>query len=239
MAEPFVRFEQYNELDDIEEYFERLELFFQVHGVANEKKVPRLLSDIGPKTYATLKNLTAPTLPAECELGALKEHLVRHFKPQPVVIAERFQFHKRNQSPGETINDFMIELRKLARSCDFGDFLDQALRDRFVCGLSNANTQRRLLSEKDLTLKRAVAIATAMEMAVLEPSDVKKTVEPDSEDEYINRVGNKQDLVQFYCCGKRGHVASQCRFRNYKCYKCGRSGHLQVVCGEEWTKRRL
>ena len=61
-------------------------------------------------------------------------------------------------------------------SCDFGDFLDQALRDRFVCGLANANTQRRLLSEKDLTLKRAVTIATAMEMAVLEPSDVKKTV---------------------------------------------------------------
>ena len=51
MAEPFVRFEQYNELDDIEGYFERLELFFLVHGVANEKKVPRLLSDIGPKTY--------------------------------------------------------------------------------------------------------------------------------------------------------------------------------------------
>ena len=61
-------------------------------------------------------------------------------------------------------------------------------------------------------------------------------MEPDSEDEYINRVGNKQDLVQCYCCGKRGHVASQCRFRNYKCYKCGRNGHLQVVCGGDKKK---
>jgi len=38
MTEPFIRFEQYHESDDIEEYFERLKLFFQAHGVAAEKK---------------------------------------------------------------------------------------------------------------------------------------------------------------------------------------------------------
>ena len=131
----------------------------------------------------------------------------------------------------------MIELRKLARTCEFGDFLDQALRDRFVCGLANTNTQRRLLSEKDLTLKRAIAVATAMEMAVLESPDTKRTVSgPDNDDEYINHV-DKQTRVQCYCCGKRGHVVSQCRFRNYKCHNCGKIGHLQVVCSGE--KRRL
>lgn len=40
MAESFVRFAQYNESDDIEEYFERLELFFQVHGIGAGKKLP-------------------------------------------------------------------------------------------------------------------------------------------------------------------------------------------------------
>ena len=104
-----------------------------------DKKVPRLLSDIGPKTYATLKNLTAPGLPADCDLQTLKEHLVQHFKPQSIIIAERFQFHKRDQHPDETINEFMIELRKLAHSCDFGAFLDQALWDHFVCELANTS----------------------------------------------------------------------------------------------------
>ena len=143
MTEPFVRFEQYNKSDNIEEYLERLELFFQVHGVERDKKVPHLLSDVRPKTYATLKNLTAPRLPADCDLQTLKEHLVQHFKPQPIIIAEQFQFHKRDQRPDETINEFMIELRKLARSCDFGAFLDQALWDCFVCGLANTNTQKQ------------------------------------------------------------------------------------------------
>lgn len=44
------------------------------------------------------------------------------------MIAEHFVFHKRKQL-SEEINDFVIELRKLAQSCDFGDFLEQALRD--------------------------------------------------------------------------------------------------------------
>ena len=40
MNEPFIHFEQYNECDDIEEYFEQLQLFFQMHGVEGDKKVP-------------------------------------------------------------------------------------------------------------------------------------------------------------------------------------------------------
>ena len=79
--------------------------------------------------------------------------MIQHFKPQPVVIAEQFKFYKQDQHLNETINEFIIELCKLTRSHDFGDFLDQALRDRFVCGLANASTQRRLLSERVVTEK--------------------------------------------------------------------------------------
>ena len=74
----------------------------------------------------------------------------------------------------------MIELRKLKCSCDFGDFLNQVLWNRYVCRLVNTNTLKQLLSEKDLTLK-------STKMAVLESPEVKKTVvEPDNQDEYIN-----------------------------------------------------
>ena len=79
-------------------------------------------------------------------------------------------------------------------------------------------------------------MATAMEMAVLESPDTKRTVSgPDNDDEYINHV-DKQTRGQCYCCGKRGHVVSQCRFRNYKCHNCGKTGRLQVVCSGEKKK---
>jgi len=122
MADSVAHFEAYNEQDDIEEYFERLELFFEVHRIATGKKVAHLLSDIGAKTYAVLKNLTAPSVPADCTLNTLKQKLVQHYKPTPLVIAEQFAFHKRDQRLEEKINDFMIKLRKLAQSCDLENF---------------------------------------------------------------------------------------------------------------------
>ena len=108
---------------------------------------------------------------------------MQHYKPTPLIIAEHFAFHKRDQLPEEKVNDFLIELTRLARSCDFGDFLEQALRDRLVCGLANTSVQKCLLTEKNLTLERAASLATAIEMAVLETHESKKTAVPNDMEE--------------------------------------------------------
>ena len=47
-------------------------------------------------------------------------------------------------------------------------FLEEALRDCLVCGITSSSTQKKLLAEKDLTLLKAINIATATEMAVLD-----------------------------------------------------------------------
>ena len=75
-----------------------------------------------------------------------------HFEPKPLIIAERFTFHCRNQSTSESILEYVAELRRLATHREFGGYREQALRDRFVCGLRSENIQKRLLSEADLTL---------------------------------------------------------------------------------------
>ena len=58
-------------------------------------------------------------------MAQIKEELIKHFKPKPPVIAERFTFHKRDQQPGEPIKEFVIELRQLASTCNFGGFLEE------------------------------------------------------------------------------------------------------------------
>ena len=112
-----------------------------------------------------LRNLLAPTLPKDKTLDEIVDVLTKHYEPKTLVIAERFQFHRRNQAVGESVAEYVAGLRLLTRHCEFGAYLDDALRDRFVCGLRSETIQKKLLTETDLTFQRAVEIARTMETA--------------------------------------------------------------------------
>ena len=73
------KFEPYSEEDDIEDYLERVELFLTMNSVEDNKKVAYLLSGLGAKAYAVLKNLVEPQAPKECSMNRIKELLVNHF----------------------------------------------------------------------------------------------------------------------------------------------------------------
>ena len=94
-----------------------------------------LLSIVGGTAYEILRSLLAPALPQTKSYTVLVETLQKHYAPKPLVIAERFHFHRRDQKSGESIAEYIAELRKLSIHCEFGDYLNQALRDRLVCGL--------------------------------------------------------------------------------------------------------
>ena len=105
------------------------------------------LSVIGGKTYDLLRNLLLPTDPKDKSFDELVEALKGHFKPKPLVIVERFHFHKRNQAAGGSVAQFIAKLRKLARHCEFTTFLEESLRDHFVCWLSSNAIQNCLLKQ--------------------------------------------------------------------------------------------
>ena len=153
--------------EDWPSYVERLEMFFMVNNVEDEKRTVALVSLIGGRTYGLLKSPTAPEAPSSFTFTQLTDLLRNHFNPKPLVIAERFRFYKSNQLE-ETVSQYAADLRRLARHCEFGTFLPDALRDRCVCGLANVHIQKKLLAEDELTFDKAVAIAVAMETATIE-----------------------------------------------------------------------
>ena len=135
------------ETESISSYIERLEMFFTANDIANAKQVTVLLTVIEKTMFSLLQNLLAPELPKDKAYADLVKALKAHYEPKPLVIAERFNFYQRRQQQGESIVEFVADLRRLTTKCEFEDFLDQALRDRFVCGIRSESVQKKLLTE--------------------------------------------------------------------------------------------
>lgn len=148
---PIGKLEDFEEThDDWKAYIERVEQYFLANGVADDKKLAVLLTVIGGKTYSLLQTLTSPEKPADKTFSKIMEILKGHLSPEPLVIAERFRFHKRDQWKDENINTYISEIKTLSEQCEFGTTLNDSLRDRFVCGLYNEAIQKRLLVETRL-----------------------------------------------------------------------------------------
>ena len=115
----FGQLEEFNTRTDLwQAYVERANLYFQANDIREEKQLPVFLSSIGGKTYGLLTNLLTPTLPKDKPLAEVIAVLKKHFDPKPAVVAERSKFHKRDQLPGESLADYIAELRRLATHCE-------------------------------------------------------------------------------------------------------------------------
>ena len=104
--------------------------------------------------YGVLRNLLALERPKDKSFVEVKELLISHYSPKPILVAERVKFHCRNQHESKTIAHFVVELKRLAFKCEFGTFSEEALRDRLVCGLKSVQIQKKLLAERDLILRK-------------------------------------------------------------------------------------
>ena len=147
------------------------------------------------------------------------EHLVaafkQHFKPKSLVIAERFPFHRRTQVEAESINEYIAELRRLTTHCKFGAFLDEALRDRLVCGLRNEGIQKSLLTEADLTLARANDLAVGMEAAEKNAKSL-KGMESVIKSIYPYQGMSHKEGSSVHCCSLCTSMFSQAMFSSHE-----------------------
>ena len=138
-------------------------------------------------------------------------------------------------------------MKKLASTCSFGSFLDEALRDRLVSGLHSkmARAQRQLLTVRDLTFSAAKERCSADEMAVKASQDHMGAVSSEDTNRLAVYKGNPGrggsrprptkaaqeagNVEPCKCCGGK-HPSEECKFKNATCYGCRKTGHLRSVC---------
>jgi hypothetical protein len=238
-------------------WIEQLEQYFLVNGVEGSRRAAVLLVTIGSETYSLLRNLVAPAKPADQSYDDLITHLKNHYEPAPQEISERYRFHCRNQSDGETVPNYIAELKRLASTCNFGQVLDDSLRDRLVCGVRSDAIQKRLLSEPKLTFQRAAQLATSLEAADRQGNELRSHKTPwepsgvnklrDSKPGAAGRVarrhrspsedGSSDSSGKARCSRCKGdHDPDECRFRNSRCRRCDKKGHIARACNS--TRRK-
>ncbi|UYV74425.1 K02A2.6-like, partial [Cordylochernes scorpioides] len=230
------QFKEYNEeTETFETFYERLEQFLILEEAGDEKKKAYLLTLMGSKTYSVLKNLCSPILPKDKTFDNLIDILKRHFSPKRSIVVERFIFFKRMQLKEESISDYLVEIKRLASSCNFGNFLEDSLRDKMVCGLYNAKIQNRIWSEGDISLAKVIEIALSMEAAEKNT----KLFHLEQGEDCVDKLRMERKVESNFQNGKCKHCGKQhkelCRFKEAICFKCNKKGHIASIC---WSSRR-
>ena len=196
------------EVDSIRAYLELASLYFKANDIDEGKRVPILLSSIGARIYSLLQDLVAPESPRDLSFSQISEVLFAHFQPRHLLTAERFQFHRSAQAADESIAQIDAALRSPAAHCESGDTLEETLRDRFVCGLRHEGTQRRLLTEHDLTYQKALEIAKGMEAANSNTAALK------NQEPLVHKVKDQipqaTERKTCFCCRRKGHFPKDC-----------------------------
>ena len=220
-------------------YIARLQNYFIANDIAEDKAAKCqaiLLSVCGVSIYRLIKSLVAPSKPEEVCFENLVKLVEGDHNPEPSATVQHFKFHSRCRQPGETVNTYVAELRRITEHCKF-DNLESMMYDRLVCGIQDPRIQRRLLAEAKSEFKQAFELAQAMESA---DRDAKTLINNSStsghtipgqtprQQQQARRSPSKGGQICYRCKGK--HSAKSCRFKDSECRNCKKKGHITRSC---------
>lgn len=246
--------------DDFEQYIERLEHLFILNNIEDSnKKVSLFISFAGGDLYKILKSLIAPKLVKEYTFETLTKTLITYFNPKRNIRAERHKFMSRSLRNDESLSDFMVELKILAESCDFGQYLDQALCDKFIWSQKDEVIQRSLLNlPMEKSFSEVCETALTMERTSKEVKAIQGTnngggsgVGGTAKDNLVGKITERSD----YNGNRRGRSVSRnrnsrnrssyrnkskqaTRFKDIQCYRCQKWGHYASYCDERDSKNK-
>lgn len=103
-----------------------------------------LITNLDNFSLKLLSDLCVTAQPEEKEFKELVDLLGNYFKPFKSIFAEPEKFYCASKFAQETIVEWATRLHGVAAECQFGDFLDTVLREKFI-GI-NDETERYFVS---------------------------------------------------------------------------------------------
>lgn len=203
-----------------------------------EKRIATFLAYIGEEALKVYNTFTWNVQSDQRNLNKVLEKFDEFCNPKKNTTYERYVFNCRKQKCGETIDDYVTDLKTLSQNCEYGQIKDSLIRDNLILGINNNHLRENMLRDPDLTLEKTIQMAKASERAKLESQKISNDVEPIED---VNQVKDNRRRTQF----------SQCKFcgRNHKfdrklcpaytktCNNCGGSNHFAKMCNKQTSNK--
>lgn len=183
----------------------------------------------------------------------LQTTLRNHYTLVATTMVSRNEFYHRCQREGQTINEFVVNLREIATKCGFIN-PEEMMKDHIILRMRDLNLQKKVLIKWGATFKDIVEEAQATESSNNLAADIHRTsgVQREGEDlaggtdsegegdleEAIHRVHHNRrvspqdmDHEASRCVGCMGfYHRAVCRFKEAICRRCQRKGHIAEAC---------
>lgn len=226
-------------------YEQQLECFILLNDIPEGKKVPLLITKLSTNVYDLLITLCIPKSPMEETYNTICEKLRKHYHPVKNAAIHQAEFRQRSQKQDETIDQYLLDLKKLSKNCNFKN-LNEEIKERLLNGTYCDSVRFELLKQADQPLEVLTTIGKTVETAYNLTFNHEKQQErsqmfklhgrsfPRSNNSGSRQSAgssNKQNITCF-CCGKNGHVKAECTLKEKFCSECGVKGHIFRVCNK-------
>ena len=223
---------------------------------SEEEKCNYLMIWVGEKGRDVFNTWTIP----DEDRGKLKTYFDRfeaHVQPKSNTVFMRYKFNLKVQSDQESIDQFVTDLRLLAKHCSYGANADEMVRDRIVFGCRSKKVRESLIKEgSELTLETAIDIARTQELAQaqLRKMDVaaeemntvgsfpkarerdgkknrgKSDKPPKAKRQHSPPKDDRRETAQCQRCGRNHKRQAECRAMGKLCRKCNKMNHFAQMC---------
>ena len=211
----------------------------------DSKKLQALVNNVSPNIWELINDSTT--------YAAAIEVLDTAFIRPTSVVYNRHLLITTKQEAGQSIDTYVQNLQRIAKSCNFTAVTaeqnrSQYVRDAFINGITSAGIRQRLLENiGELTLQQACTQARALEQAQSQSAAYDTNpiaaIVPETELEQLAYAGPKKpnrrnrnkklQIPKDHCmwCGKTPrHDRSDCPAKDDICDNCKKPGHWAPVC---------
>ncbi len=215
-------------------------------------KIAMLLSAVGPEALERYNHFGWQKDEDKKVYKNVVEKFESEFAGVKRQVFSRFQFWDHQRGEGQPFDDFLLQLRSLALSCEFLES-DNMLRDKIIFSTTDRPLKERLLREGDVTLPRAIELCRAAEVTQKEmqrmkssssSAEVTKEVHAVKRKPTASRSRTKNDSTEGgddkSSCDRCGYThGRRCPAMGKQCMKCSGYNHFARKCRSAGAKSNV